>query len=101
MKMWTSADQTAHFVLADLDLHSLQKLPMLSSVKKELTLHHTILTLSTQRNEALKIFKEKEEMLVTSIFSFSQNVFCPFRHKFQFLSHIYLVVCKSFEVGLV
>ena len=33
------------------------------------------------------------------IFSFSQNVFCPFRNKFQFLSHIYFVVCKSFQFG--
>ena len=29
-------------------------------------------------------------MLVTSIFSFSHNVFYPSQNKFQFLSHIYL-----------
>ena len=37
-------------------------------------------------------------MLVTSIFSFSQNVFCPFRDKFQFLSHIFLLPAKAFDL---
>ena len=37
-------------------------------------------------------------MLVTSIFSFSQNVFCPFRHIVQFLNHIHFVVCKRFSL---
>ena len=36
-------------------------------------------------------------MQVTSIFSFSQNVFYPFQNKFQHLSHIYFVVCKCFQ----
>ena len=31
-----------------------------------------------QGKKLLKTFREKEKMLVTSIFSFSQNVFCPF-----------------------
>ena len=35
-------------------------------------------------------------MLVTSIFSFSYNVFCRFQNKFQF-GQIYFVVCKYFE----
>ena len=30
-----------------------------------------------------------------------KNVFCPFRNKFQFLSYIYFVVCKSFQFELV
>ena len=36
-------------------------------------------------------------MLVTSIFSFSQNVFYPSQNKFQFFNHIYFVVCKCFQ----
>ena len=39
-------------------------------------------------------------MLVTSIFSFSHNVFYPSQNKFQFFSHIEFVVCKSFRFGL-
>ena len=38
-------------------------------------------------------------MLVTSIFSFSHNVFYPTQNKFQFFSHIYFVVCKCFQFG--
>ena len=40
-------------------------------------------------------------MLVTSIFSFSNNVFYSSNHKVQFLSHDYFVVCKCFEFGLI
>ena len=47
----------------------------------------------------LKTVWEKEKMLVTSIFSFSQNVFYPFKLKFQFLSHIYCVICNCFQFG--
>ena len=47
----------------------------------------------------LKTLWEKEKMLVTSIFSFSHNVFYSSRHKFQFLSHNYFVICKCFEFG--
>ena len=49
--------------------------------------------LTTLRKRLLKTFWEREKMLVTSI---SQNVFYPFRNKFQFFSHIFLGVCKSF-----
>ena len=38
-------------------------------------------------------------MLVTSIFSFSHNVFLFSSHEFQFLSHYDFVVCKCFEFG--
>ena len=35
---------------------------------------------------------EKKKTLVTSIFSFSRNVFYPFCYKFQFFDHIYFAV---------
>ena len=38
-------------------------------------------------------------MLVTSIFSFSLNVFYPIKDKLKHLSKICLVVCKSFQFG--
>ena len=41
----------------------------------------------------------KGENALTSIFSFSHNVFYHFQNKFQFLGHIYFVVCKCFEFG--
>ena len=34
------------------------------------------------------MLREKEKILVTSIFSFSHNVFYPFQSKFQILSCI-------------
>ena len=43
----------------------------------------------------------KEKMLVTSIFSFSRNVFYPFQKEFLFLSYTYFVVCKCFQFGQV
>ena len=47
----------------------------------------------------LKTLWEKEKMLVTSIFSFSHNVFYPFQNKFQFFSHVYFVVFQCFHFG--
>ena len=47
----------------------------------------------------LKTLWEKEKMLATSIFSFSHNIFYPSQDKFPFLSHIYFVICKSFQFG--
>ena len=41
----------------------------------------------------------KEKMLVTSIFSFSHNVFYPSRNKFWFFIQIYFVVYKCFQLG--
>ena len=43
------------------------------------------------------IVGKMEKMLVTSIFSFSQNVFYLCQNKFLFLGYIYCVVCKCFE----
>ena len=40
-------------------------------------------------------------MLVTSIFSFSHNVFYHSQTKFKFFSHLYLVVCKCSQFGSV
>ena len=49
------------------------------------------------RRRPQKTLWEKEKMLVTSIFSISQNVFYPFKNKCQFLSQIYFVVCMCFQ----
>jgi hypothetical protein len=49
----------------------------------------------TKKN--LKTLLEKEKMLITSIFSFSKNVFYPSPVKFQFFSHVYFVLCKFFQ----
>ena len=38
-------------------------------------------------------------MLITSIFSFSHNVFYPSQTKCEFFIHIYCVVCKCFQFG--
>ena len=48
--------------------------------------------LMTRERRLLKTFWEKEKMLVTSIFSFSQNVFHLSQNIIQILSHIYFVV---------
>ena len=42
---------------------------------------------------------KKEKMLVTSIFSFSHNVFYQYQKEFLCLSDIYFVVCKCFQLG--
>ena len=48
-----------------------------------------------------KTLWEKEKMLVTSIFSFSHNVFYIIkdRNYHRHLCYIYFVVCKCFEFG--
>ena len=48
----------------------------------------------TWERSFLKTLWEKEKMLVTSNFPFSNNVFYPSQKKFHFFSHIYFVVCK-------
>ena len=53
-----------------------------------------------------KLFKTlwlKEKMLVTSIFSFSHNIFHPSQTKIEVLIHIYFVVtvCKVFHFELI
>ena len=40
----------------------------------------------------LKLLWEKEKVLVTSIFSFSHNVFYPIKDKFHHLSHMWICV---------
>ena len=40
-----------------------------------------------------------EKMLVTSIFSFSHNVFYPFQTEILFWSYIYFVVSKRIQFG--
>ena len=40
----------------------------------------------------LKPLWEKEKELVTSIFSFSQNIFHSSKNRFQFLSQIYILL---------
>ena len=65
-----------------------------------LTLYHTIPTFNDfETGRLLKTLWEKEKMMVTSIFSFSHNVFYPSQNKLQFLSHIYFIVCKNFQLG--
>ena len=44
---------------------------------------------------------KQEKMLVTSIFSFSHNVFYHSQNKFQFLRYFHVVVCKCFQFGQV
>ena len=40
---------------------------------------------------------EKEKMLVTSIFSFSHNVFYSIKDRYDHLCYIYFVACKCFQ----
>ena len=46
----------------------------------------------------LKTLWEKEKMLVTSIFSFSHNIFYSIKGKNQFFSHIQYVIYNSFNL---
>ena len=73
MEMWTVQirDQIACSLQFDLDLHCPQKLLVLSSVRRELTLYHTIPTFNDPKEESSRKHWEKENMLVTSIFPFS------------------------------
>ena len=78
--------------------HQMQ-VPMLGY--KYLTLCHTIPTFNNPESKPFEYIVEKEKMLVTSIFSFSHNVFYPLQSNFLFFRHIYFVVCKCFNFGLV
>ena len=53
--------------------------------------------LTTLGKRPFETLWKKEKMLVTSIFSFSHNVFYPSLNKYQFFCHIYYVVCKCFQ----
>ena len=72
----------------------------LKGLFSSLTLYHTVPTFNDPIGRKLmKTFWEKEKMLVTSIFSISQNVFYPSQNKFQFFGQVYFVVCKFFQFG--
>ena len=47
----------------------------------------------------LKTLWRKEKMLVTSIFSFSHNVFNPIKVQNHHFKHLNFVVCKCFQFG--
>ena len=80
---------SVHIQLLKLFLHKLNPLS---------TLYHIILTFNNPEKEVFgKKLWEKEKMLVTSIFSFSNNLFCSFKNKVLSLSHIYFVICKVFQ----
>ena len=57
--------------------------------------------LTTLEKEPFKNTVGTGEMLVTSIFSFSHNVFSRIKEILDHLSHTKIVICKSFEFGLV
>ena len=72
-------------------------------VNSSLRLLIKLLSLFTTQFQLLTILQkallEKEKMLVTSIFSFSHNAYYTSIENFQFLGHIYFLVCKSFQFG--
>ena len=49
----------------------------------------------------LKTLREKEKLLVTSNFSFSHSVFCPFWELSDIFIKFKIVVCKVFQFGRV
>ena len=76
------------------------------SISKLLHCHH-INTFTAQSRLSTTLKKKPFENIVgngenagiTSIFSFSHNVFYSSRNKFHFFSYIYFVVCKCFQYG--
>ena len=63
-----------------------------------LTLYHTIPAFDDTKKEAFLItLWKKKKMLVSSIFSFSNYVFYPFKDRNHYLSYIYFVFCKCSE----
>ena len=60
--------------------------------------HHPRL-LTTLNHRAFENIAEKGKMLVSSIFSFSHNVFYPSQTKFELFIHIFFVVCECFQFG--
>ena len=52
-----------------------------------------------KKNPFKRLWK-REKILVTSIFSFSHNVFYPSQNKFQLFSRIYFVVCNNFNLTI-
>ena len=53
------------------------------------------------RTSLLKTLREKEKLLVTSNFSFSHSVFCPFGGLSAIFIKFKKVVCKLFQFGRV
>ena len=53
----------------------------------------------TLRKGPFENIEGKEKMLVTSIFSYSHNVFYPSKNIFQLSNHIYFIICKCFQLG--
>ena len=67
-----------------------------------LSRYHTIPTFNDpQERGLLKTLLKKEKMLVTSIFSFSHNVFYPIKDRNLHLSYNYFVICKCVQFDLV
>ena len=72
-----------------------------SSKDVTLTFYNTITTFNYPVQATIwKKLWEKEKMLVTSIFSFSHNVFYPSQDKFQFLSLFFLSSANAFNLDL-
>ena len=57
-----------------------------------ITLYETNLLLPTLGKKKLKTLWEKEKMLVTSIFSFSHNIFIPIKDKNHHFKYFYEVL---------
>ena len=68
--------------------------------KDALTFAKQSLLNNPQRKKSCENIVGKEKMLVPSIFSFSHTVFCSSLYRNQFLSQIYLVICKVCQIGL-
>ena len=75
--MWNSVDQdqSAHFVQSDLDLHCPQKLLASSSVRKELTLNHTIPTFNNLGKESFRKHRGKKRKCWLPAFSSFPTMF--------------------------
>ena len=58
--------------------------------------------LTAPARKLLKTLREKEKIQVTSIFSFSQNFFHPYKIQISdHFGHICFVICKCFRFGVV
>ena len=55
--------------------------------------------LTTLKQKPFENIWKNVKMLVTSILSFSHNVFYPSQNKALFLIYIYFVICNCFEFG--
>ena len=63
-----------------------------------LTLYHTMRPSDAFEEKALlQTLLGKEKVLVISILSFSNNVFCPFKEKLLLLSQNEIIICNCFR----